>query len=107
MSAALDRTIVLWPWQLPEGPELLPVAVANPAIESVWVRDAAPGETRPCSPHGTYDADAVVGVDLILRVICTLRDSLQQPGKVGAPRATVGSGAVAIDYFRREDVDQS
>ncbi|MDB5100959.1 MAG: glycosidase related protein [Cyanobacteria bacterium RYN_339] len=89
------RNIILWPWQLPDGPELRPVAVANPAIETLWVPHAA----SPQEPHAE-----VTYVDLILRVIESVPDAA---AAILSPRAAQGSGKIVIDRFAPEDVDQS
>lgn len=97
------RKILLWPWQLPDGPLLRPVAVANPAVETVWVPHPASGDPIPAPPH--VPADEVIWVDLILRVIESVPEGLAGPGEVLAPRAT--DAGVMIDRFRQDDVDQS
>lgn len=100
-----DRAIVLWPWQLPptaDG-ELLPVAVANPAVESVWVDEG--GRSVPKSPQDVHDAASVVGVELICRVISSVAEPVS--GFAAAPRASVGDGGVVIDRFPVAEVDQS
>jgi predicted GH43/DUF377 family glycosyl hydrolase len=91
----MSRRILLWPWDLPEVAPLRPVAVANPALETVWVGG------KPCSPqHAHEKADAV---DLILRVIM----SLDHGDEALSPRASIGDGQVVIDRFAKADVDQS
>lgn len=101
----LSRRIVLWPWQLPDLGPLTPVAVANPAIETVWVREGE--ELRPRSPQDAHAAGSVEGVDLILRVIMSVPEGLAKPGEVLAPRATEGDGAIALDAFPKDRIDQS
>lgn len=103
-----ERAIILWPWQLPDGPgeSLRPVAVANPALETVWVRGTS-GEPVPASPQGAYADGEVVGFDLIVRVICSLKPDARQAGHVASPRAPLGLGAIVIDHFPAADVDIS
>jgi predicted GH43/DUF377 family glycosyl hydrolase len=105
MSAVIDRAIVLWPWQLPPVADgaLVPVAVANPAVESVWVK--GPHGPEPRSPQDVHDAGYILGVDLVCRVIGSVAEPA--PGFAAAPRAEVGDGRVVIDRFKVEDVDQS
>lgn len=99
-----ERRIVLWPWQLPAGPApgLRPVAVANPALETVWLK----GDVA-ASPQAEHDLSDVVGFDLIVRVICSLEPGVRREGFVAAPRALVGSTEVVIDHFPAADVDVS
>ncbi len=68
----MTRRVVLWPWQLPAGPALVVVAVANPALESVWLRDPETGAERPASPQDVHDPAWVTGYDLVVRVIASV-----------------------------------
>ena len=104
-----SRRVVLWPWQLPAGPGpgLVPVAVANPALESVWVRDAATGVERPASPQAVHDPARVVGFDLVVRVIASVAEDGLRQGHRASPRAVVGQDRVEVDHFPAAEVDVS
>ena len=55
---ARDRRIIVWPWDVPSGvvsDRLTTVAVANPAVESVWLRDAHGAERRQDAPHERHE----------------------------------------------------
>ncbi len=103
----LHRRPVLWPWQLPAGPgpDLVPVAVANPALESVWLHDPATGAGRPASPQAVHDPALVTGFDLIVRVIASVVPESRRAGHRASPRAEGGGDRVVVDHFADADVD--
>jgi predicted GH43/DUF377 family glycosyl hydrolase len=99
----IARRVVLWPWQIPPANDgLQVVAVANPALETVWVQgpDGAPSPASPQDSHGT-----VVGYDLIVRVIESIPAEARREGYAMSPRAPLGEGAIAIDAWPLAEVD--